>query len=1370
MHDLPDAPGGVSVKPPLKLPAKPHRVALPAELPTRKRHAIVNAWQRLIGKPADAPEHARFNELIKSAQATLAQRRARIPAITIDDALPISACSTELIAAIKAHQIIIVAGETGSGKSTQLPKLALAAGMGVRGLIGCTQPRRIAAKTVATRVAEELKSPLGGLVGYQVRFTEQSSEQTLIKFMTDGILLAETQSDRYLSAYDTLIIDEAHERSLNIDFLLGFVKKLLHKRRDLKLIITSATIDTERFSKHFDNAPVFNVEGRGFPVTLRYRPLSGDAEERSDRALLTGVLNAVRELDAEDPMADILIFFPGEREINDAKRALEKAAFRLTEVVPLYAKLSAAQQELVFKPGAKRRLVLASNVAETSITVPRIRAVIDTGTARIARYSPRSKIERLHIEDISQASANQRAGRCGRISAGICVRLYDETSFQLRPAFTDPEILRSSLAGVLLRMLRLNLGDPRDFPFVEPPDERAINDGFLILRELGAITAERTLTDIGRQMAEFPIDVHYARMLVAAKLTPQLEQTLILSAGLSIQDPRERPLEARDQAQAAHALFSDERSDFLSMLKLWEAYQHQRVALKQSQLRDWAKRSFLSFMRLREWQDLYQQLKERAREQGWQVPDIHPSALSTAAASALAAPARRVSPQQKGKARAAPIERDWSRASAAEQKRHAQSLGLTSLAQTAPKTSANAVIAGPTSSDKKAKEEYAALHKVLLSALLTQCGEHEEKGLYTGTRSRNFQIFPGSSVKGNPRWIMADALLDTQKVWAMGAAQIEPIWLEELGQHLIKRRHYDPHWDEQSGCARCFEDQNLLGLLVVRKRRVLFEPIDKSAARTLFLFYAMARGETNAPHRVLAHNAKVRQEAVDKEDKLRTRGLLKSDSDLANWFASRIPDSICSVPALMNWLRTPEGKLAEPNLRLEVLDLLNSDQPKLREFPDELHAGGFKLALRYHFDPSSELDGATIALKLEQLGAVSAARLSWLVPGLREEKVVALIKTLPKNLRRLVVPAPDFARAFLEACEPSELWLQDALAGFFKRVSGAEFNASDFDNSLLPAHLNFRIEVLGPAGEVLRAARDIEALQTDYRQQAAAAFTAKVGALYNRTGLKTWPFDLPAQIRSDDGSAAFPALFDESEHSAGLKAFALQSEAIAAHAGGALRLLRLHLPDELRYWRKHISLSSAAVLGYAAVDSSENLRIDLVEAAFLQVAGKEAQSVRSQAEFQRMSEHVRAQLGPICGARSQLVNEALESYSAVKRRLVQPVIGFAKANFDDVTLQLNGLIYKGFSRHISQQQLTQYARYFKALGIRLDRLFHDPVKDQSKMLDVLPFMDKLNANRALSDSRFRWLLEEFRVAVFAPELKTAEPVSAKKLQAALGVG
>ena len=1367
MHDLSDLPAVKTTIPTPKRSALTLRAELPAELPTRKRQVIVNAWQKLVGKPADAPERARFAELIKSAQAALAQRRARIPKIALDDALPISACATELILAMQTHQVIIVAGETGSGKSTQLPKLALAAGLGVRGLIGCTQPRRIAAKSVATRVAEELKSTLGGLVGYQVRFTEQSSEQTLIKFMTDGILLAETQSDRYLSAYDTLIIDEAHERSLNIDFLLGFVKKLLQKRRDLKLIITSATIDTARFSKHFDNAPVFVVEGRGFPVTLRYRPIAGDAEERSDRALLSGVINAVRELDIEDPMADILIFFPGEREINDAKRALEKAAFRLTEVVPLYAKLSAAQQELVFKPGAKRRLVLASNVAETSITVPRIRAVIDTGTARIARYSPRSKIERLHIEDISQASANQRAGRCGRISAGICVRLYDETSFQLRPAFTDPEILRSSLAGVLLRMLRLNLGDPRLFPFVEPPDERAINDGFLVLRELGAISAERTLTDIGRQMAEFPIDVHYARMLVAAKLTPQLDQTLVLSAGLSIQDPRERPLEAREQAQAAHAMFADERSDFLSLLKLWDAYQHQRVALKQSQLRDWAKRSFLSFMRLREWQDLYQQLKERAREQGWQVQDAPTPALSVQSARALTAPTRRAPNNPRaGKPSPEPVQRNWAKASAAEQKRHADALGVASPAITHAKAAANPE-PSTASQDKKAKQDYAALHKVLLSALLTQCGEHEEKGLYSGTRSRNFQIFPGSSVKGNPRWIMADALLDTQKVWAMGAAQIEPLWLEELGQHLIKRRHYDPHWDEQSGCARCYEDQNLLGLLVVRKRRVLFEPIDATAARTLFLFHAMARGETNAPHRLLAHNAKIRQEAIDKEDKLRTRGLLKNDSDLAEWFASRIPEAIRSVPALMNWLRTPEGKLAEPGLRLGVMDLMNSDQPKLREFPDELQAGGFKLPLRYHFDPSSELDGATIALKLEQLGAVSAARLSWLVPGLREEKIVAMIKTLPKNLRRLVVPAPDFARAFLEACEPSEEWLQDVLASFFQRISGAEFTASDFDIAALAPHLSFRIEVLGPAGEVLRAARDIAALQIDYRQQAAAAFTAKVGALYNRTGLKTWPFDLPLAIRSDDGSNAFPALFDESEHSAGLKAFAQQTEADAAHAGGALRLLRLHLPEELRYWRKHIALSSAAVLAYAAVDSSENLRADLVEAAFLQVAGVEAQSVRSQAEFHRMSEHVRAQLGPICGARSQLVNEALESYSAVKRRLVQPVIGFAKANFDDVSAQLNGLIFKGFARQISPQQLVHYARYFKALGIRLDRLFHDPVKDQSKMLDVLPFMDKLKASPNLADSRFRWLLEEFRVAVFAPELKTAEPVSAKKLQSAL---
>lgn len=1249
---------------------------------------------RVRSLPAEHADRARYAQELQRAEQELARRKQSVPAIQIDDALPIAAYSEALIKAITEHQVVIVAGETGSGKTTQIPKLCLAAGRGIHGLIGCTQPRRIAAKTVAKRVAQELACELGTVVGWQVRFTDAAAEQTLIKFMTDGILLAQTQTDRLLNQYDTLIIDEAHERSLNIDFLLGYIKKILAKRRDLKVIITSATIDTARFSAHFDNAPIFTVEGRGFPVEIRYRPIQGDEEDRNERAQAAAIISVLEELEREhrhELGGDVLVFLPGEREIRDTQTALQRRNFRETEIVSLFARLSASEQEKVFAPGPKRRIVLATNVAETSITVPRIRYVIDTGTARISRYSPRSKIERLHIEAISQASANQRAGRCGRIASGVCIRLYEESDFLTRSAFTDPEILRSALAGVLLRMLKLGLGDPREFPFVEPPDERAINDGYAVLNELGALQMEqgrvRQLTELGRQMADLPIDVHYARMLLAAKDEQCLPEMLILTAALSIQDPRERPADQRGTADAAHAQFGDERSDFLSLIRLWESFQHQSTQLTQSKLRDWARRNFLSYLRLREWRDLHAQLSSYAREQHWPL-------------------------------------------------------------------------------DAQKPASYEALHRAILSALIAQVGEHDEKGIYRGTRQRKFQIFPGSAIKGSPRWVMADTLLDTHKVWAIGVARIESAWLEKLGAHLLKHRYYDPFWDERAGRVMCFHDASLLGLTIFARRRAQYEQVNPSETRELFLHHAMAAGEVHASHRLFAHNAQIRTEAAAKEDKLRRRGLLKSLSELAQWFDARIPSDIRSVPALMLWLRTPEGKLREPALRLHINDLMTHDTPLVQEFPDELQLGTMKLPLSYHFDPSAENDGATARVKLEQLGALPLALLDWLVPGLREEKAAALIKSLPKNLRRLAVPAPDFARAFLEACAPSaEQSMTAALAAFLSRVCGERFTAQDFDSTQLPKHLQLRIEVLASSGEVLAQSREIEQLQQQFQKAARAAFTERVGAFYNRDHLLTWPFDLPEQVNSDDGSVAYPALHDAGLD-ASLRAYASEAEAKAHHSDGVLRLLRLHLIDELRYWRKHASLSAAAMLSYTSVGSSESLREDLIESVFVEFAAAPAAEVRTSAQFQRLSESVRKHLGPLSASRAALVDEILSSASALKRKLKPPVIGMAKANLDDLSAQLSGLIHAKFLLHVPAQRLQHYPRYLKAAQIRLERLFLDPSKDQNKMLDLLPFMAHVQQHVANPNTQMlRWLLEEFRVSVFAPELKTAEPVSVKRLRA-----
>ena len=1282
------------------MPEQNQRTPLPPpqanSVSTKALRRLQQLHQRARTLPADHADHQRYSQELQRAEAEFTRRSQSVPAITVDAALPIAAYGEALIKAISEHQVVIVAGETGSGKTTQIPKLCLAAGRGLFGMIGCTQPRRIAAKTVAKRVSQELACELGTLVGWQVRFTDAAAEQTLIKFMTDGILLAQTQTDRLLNQYDTLIIDEAHERSLNIDFLLGYIKKILPKRRDLKVIITSATIDTARFSAHFGDAPIFTVEGRGFPVDIRYRPILGDEEERNERAQAAAIISVLEELEREhrhELGGDVLVFLPGEREIRDAQTALQRRNFRETEVVTLFARLSASEQEKVFAPGPKRRIVLATNVAETSITVPRIRYVIDTGTARISRYSPRSKIERLHIEAISQASANQRAGRCGRIAPGICIRLYEESDFLSRSAFTDPEILRSALAGVLLRMLKLGLGDPREFPFVEPPDERAINDGYAVLHELGALQMEqgraRQLTELGRQMADLPIDVHYARMLLAAKEEQCLPEMLILAAALSIQDPRERPADQRGTADAAHAQFGDERSDFLSLIRLWEAFTHQSAQLTQSKLRDWARRNFLSFLRLREWRDLHTQLTSYAREQNW-LSETHKPA------------------------------------------------------------------------------SYENLHRAILTALVAQVGEHDEKGIYRGTRQRKFQIFPGSAIKGSPRWVMADTLLDTHKVWAIGVARIEPAWLEKIGAHLLKHRYYDPFWDERAGRVMCYHDASLLGLSIFTRRRAQYEQVNPGETRELFLHHAMAAGEVQASHRLFAHNALIRQEAAAKEDKLRRRGLLQSLSGIAQWFDARIPTSIRSVPALLQWLRSPEGKLQEANLRLHINDLMLHDAPLVREFPDELAVGSLKLPLSYHFDPSAENDGASARVKLEQLGALPLALLDWLVPGLREEKAASLIKSLPKNLRRLAVPAPDFARAFLEACAPSsDLSMSAALAQFLTRVCGERFSESDFDSGQLPKHLQLRIEVIAASGEILAQGRDIAQLQSQFQKAARAAFTERVGAFYNRDHLLHWPFDLPEQVRSEDGSAAYPALHDAGVD-ASLRAYASESEAVEHHAGGVLRLARLRLVDELRYWRKHISLSATAMLSYTSIGSSESLREDLVESVFLEFATTPAAAVRTSSEFQRLCEAISKHLGPLCTKRAAQVDEILSAASALKRKLKPPVIGMAKANLDDLQAQLDGLIYRKFLLQVQASRLQHYPRYLKAMQIRLERLFLDPSKDQNKMLDLLPFMAHVQQHHSDPNTQaLRWLLEEFRVSIFAPELKTAEPVSVKRLRALL---
>ena len=1243
---------------------------------------------------------ARLASLAQAIDQSIARherRRLSVPPITIPDELPIAQKAQEIIAAISAHQVIVIAGATGSGKTTQLPKLCLAAGRGLSGLIGCTQPRRIAAKSIARRVAEELKSPLGALVGFAVRFQDTVGEGALIKFMTDGILLAETQSDRLLKRYDTIILDEAHERSLNIDFLLGYLKGLLRKRPDLKLIVTSATIDTERFSRHFDGAPVITVEGRGFPVEIRYRPIEGDREERGDGGLYRAIGAAVDELVREDPRGDILVFLPGEREIRDAHKALEQRSSAHTEVLPLYARLSSAAQDRVFQPGNLRRIVLATNVAETSITVPRIRFVIDSGIARINRYSQRAKIQRLQLEPISQASANQRAGRCGRLSAGIAVRLYDQSDFEQRPEYTDPELLRSSLAGVILRMLDLGLGDPAQFPFLDPPSDRAIQDGFLLLHELSAIDAKRALTDIGRGMARLPIDARLARFLIAAREAKVLEEALIIASGLSVQDPRERPPEVRGLADAAHQVFVHEKSDFLTLVQLWQAYDHEHQERTQSRLREWCRTHFLSYLRMREWRELHRQLLLIVREGGW---------------------------------------------------------GEVASAQTAV-------------TDARAFE---ALHRALLTAYVTQVARKDEKFRYRGPRSQQLQIFPGSGQsKAAPNWIVSATLMETAKLYALNVARIEPAWIEPAAAHLSKHQYYEPSWDIRGGRAVGYEDVTLYGLPIVLRRRISYAPVDPMVARYLFLRHQMVRGEGPARSPVLAHNAALREEARQKEEKLRRRGLLRDEEELSQWFEERVPAAIMDSVALDRWLkRATPAEREGVKLRLDDLLIPDARGDEALLFPDALELAGARLILSYQFDPRGTRDGVTATISLADLLALQAADIDWLVPGLREEKAASLIKSLPKALRRHAVPAPDFARAFVEASVPRALPFAEALGGFLSRVSGVSIESQEFDLQALPPHLLMNLRVVDDNGLELAQGRDLAALKSQFAEAARRAFAARVDADFHREKVLDWPLDeIPLEVSAQGGARAFPALVDRGEF-AGLEAFADSAAATRAHPLGVRRLLLIQIEDLLRYWRRQLKLSSDAQMAYGVVDRIESLRIDVVETALDRVVGRKFAATRKRAEFVSLVEQARRDLGASAQALGELVDEILKAVKGLRRELTPPLMGYATANLADARAQLDGLVHPGFLRDLPFERLSHYPRYLEGLRLRLERLKRDPAKDQARLLEVLPFARscaELNARRPKDAevSNLRWLIEEFRVSQFAQELKTPEPISAKRI-------
>ncbi|MCC7096242.1 MAG: ATP-dependent RNA helicase HrpA [Thermomonas sp.] len=1271
------------------------RRAIDAAL-TRDRGRLLGLLGKWQGKPADDALRAAFQSKLAASLGERERRAAQLPKAQVAEDLPIAAHAQDVIALIRKHQVVVIAGETGSGKTTQLPKLCLAAGRGAAGVIGCTQPRRLAARSVARRVAEELQVPLGGAVGFQVRFNDAVSESTAVKFMTDGILLAEIQHDRWLSKYDTLIIDEAHERSLNIDFLLGYLKQLLPSRPDLKLVVTSATIDTERFAAHFGGAPVVQVEGRGYPVELRYRPIEGEGEDAGERTLLDGIVAACDEIQKEKSIGDVLIFLPGEREIRDAHQALERRKYRHTEVLPLYARLSAKDQDRVFHPGPARRIVLATNVAETSLTVPRIHYVIDPGVARVKRYSPRQKLDRLHIEDISQASANQRAGRCGRIAPGVCIRLYAEADFQSRAEFTDPEIRRAALAGVILRMLALGLGEIEKFPFLEPPDSRAVADGWQQLNELGAVDGERRLTTIGKAMAKLPVDVKLSRMLVAAQAHGVLADVLVIASFLGVQDPRERPADARAAADAAHAQFADAKSEFVGILKLWQGYREAHEAMTQSQLRKWADKHFLGFLRLREWWELHRQLKLQCEDLGWKTTG-------------------------------------------------------------------------------EAAADYTLLHRALIAGLPTQIGHRNEKGQFDGPRGRKFLLFPGSKLASKPPpWLLSANLLDTEKVWALINAAIEPDWAIAELPHLLARRPHDPHWSRAQGRVLGSEQISLFGLVLAPKKPIHYGALFPEAARAIFVRDALLTGEINTRCAFLPRNLRTLELAQQEEAKQRRVGLVVDEDWQARWYLDRLPAHIHNTQALDAWY----GKLSKEHkaaLEWSRDELLVADQTDAARFPAYLALGDTRLAVAYRFELGAVDDGMTVAVPLHLLGALDAARLSWLAPGFVEDKATALIKSLPKALRRGFVPAPDFARAFAEAHpQPEADSVEGTLARFLKKLSGIEVSALEFDAASIDAHLRANLRLLD-GKTVLAESRDLDDLRTRFGERAAQAFAQHAAKGMAKTGMLNFPeTPVPLSVPGAGGVPAYPALQDDGE-SVSLALHAQREVAERLHPQGVRRLLALALADKCKQARKQLPVQPKISLLYAAIESNnprrdglkdaDRLRADLVDGAFAALTADGLLAVRDGEAFAQRVETIGKALFGEAMARLKQAEAILALVAEVRGKLESKLMGWARANLDDMQSQLDALVAPGFLRDVPAEALAEYPRYLKALALRAERAQRDPTKDQARMLDLKPFADALAAaDPANPEARtLRWELEELRVQLFAQELGVKGAISAKRL-------
>jgi ATP-dependent helicase hrpA len=1397
---------------------------------SKDRHFLQSAFKN----PNKYGGLSKVEEKYRKSHEIFLKRLAALPKPEFDNTLPVHEKLEEIKKAIAENQVTIICGETGSGKTTQLPKICLELGRGEAGLIGHTQPRRLAARSVAERIAEELKSEIGSAVGYKVRFTDHTSRDAYVKLMTDGILLAETQTDRYLAAYDTIIIDEAHERSLNIDFLLGYLKQLLPRRPDLKVIITSATIDAERFSQHFNGAPVLEVSGRTYPVEILYRPLTSKDEDDAEVELTDVIVDAADEL-AGHGEGDILVFLPGEREIREAAEALRKSTLRRNdEILPLFARLSHAEQHKIFHPsGAKRRIVLATNVAETSLTVPGIKYVIDTGLARVKRYSARAKVEQLHVEKISQAAARQRSGRCGRVSAGVCIRLFSEEDFNSRPEFTDPEIVRSNLAAVILRMASLNLGDVAAFPFLEMPDSRYINDGFQVLLELGAVNEHNGLTRLGEQMARLPIDPKIARILLAAKKHDCMAEILVIASALSIQDPRERPLEARDAAAKAHERFTDKQSDFLAYLNIWDSFQRERdKGLSNKQLVQWCRQYFLSHLRMREWRELHHQLAQTAIEMGLTTkeaafkrpPEVKQLTLSENAGD------QDLSAKLKQKQ--------------LDKKQHRAQI-------------------------RAAKEAgYEQIHRALLTGLIANVGMKSPDGNdYTGARGSRFHLFPASALfKAKPKWVMAAELVETTRLYARDVAVIQPEWIEQEAPHLVRYHYFEPHWEQKRGEVVASERVTLYGLTVLPRRPVSYGKVAPEEAREIFIRGALVAQESNLQTAFFVHNKKLIKKITELEHKSRKQDVLVDDEALFAFYNERLPELVWKDAKGGIWGseeggQTQSDKTADQNGqanqrnagrvvqaahadskdtdkrerepsshtlqnvsddpkpkkqpafqkgRLKPLPLADirtfeawlktaeRDNPRLlflsrddlmqhaaahiteEQFPKFWQTADGKFKLSYRFEPHHPLDGVTMTVPLTVLNRLHAPSLEWLVPGMLREKIQLLIKALPKQIRRICVPVPDFITKFLESNPDRQAAIIPQLAHFIAKSAGDMRILEQIDQDAwaaqeLPEHCYLNLRIIDDGGQELAGGRKLHELQQQLGQAAAVTFRDNTQE-FERDNVTTWDIGtLPESIKFARGKqqlTGYLGLQKEKDDRIALRLFDTSAAAEQAHRLGVIELMKLQLKEQVKDLNKGIQGFTQAAMLLKHINA-DTLRDDLTQAVCDRAFIGEDELPRNEKTFKEQIKRARSRLPAVKEALSRYLQEAAAAYAELNGKLGKhPLTHLLRQ-------RLQTLLAAGFATRTPWAQWPRLPIYLKAMALRLEKYSSNPARDAAREADIQEleqmWQEKTDGlvkqGQPVSDdlAAFRWMIEELRVSLFAQELKTPYPVSVKRLMKEWGM-